>query len=369
MTWLDDMSVSANYIKARAGRSDEIKARERWTGTHRGTAVRVITLSNCERMTASNHGPWSSFGQGTKKGTTIYSNVETFSHKTVMLQTISPSASFKRWHDTHPTNDTSRNPSMSLRTQPPRGPAGTIPASSPVLVREQGCARWFSKHEQILTRTHSLARTAVRRKRPSPPPSLPFPDTILTQSALFSFLLTSLDSVAAFAATLVDRYQVDMLFNNAGFVTVPHTPVNEYGLEHAFTSMHLGPFLLTERLLAARPRLRVINASSGTHHMCAIPWALPPALRRWIVAGYGPGCVDEDYLTDGVREETSAGAYFQAKAANVLHAVELPRRHPDATAAALDLGWVGTAIQPWMRGSVVSVALVCTRADRLSIRS
>lgn len=179
--------------------------------------------------------------------------------------------------------------------------------------------------------------------------------------------LSSLDSVAAFAATLVDRYQVDMLFNNAGFVTVPHTPVNEYGLEHAFTSMHLGPFLLTERLLAARPRLRVINASSGTHHMCAIPWALPPALRRWIVAGYGPGCVDEEYLTDGVREETSAGAYFQSKAANVLHAVELPRRHPDATAAALDLGWVGTAIQPWMRGSVAPADLGWMRSVDVGI--
>lgn len=173
---------------------------------------------------------------------------------------------------------------------------------------------------------------------------------------LFSLLSpTSLDSVAAFAARLVDVGKVDILFNNAGFVPVPGTPVNGLGLEYSFAAMHLGPFLLTERLLAANPRLRVVNTSSGTHHTCAMPWWLPPAVLKCFPVSYRPGCVDGEYLRQGVRAATGDTGYIHAKTANVMHAVELPRRHPGAVAVAIDLGWVETSIQPWMGRTVVSV--------------
>ena len=50
--------------------------------------------------------------------------------------------------------------------------------------------------------------------------------------------------------------------------------------------------------------------------------------------------------------------YYQAKLANMMHAVALPGHHPRATAVAIDLGWVGTNIQSWMEGILVSVCFV-----------
>lgn len=176
--------------------------------------------------------------------------------------------------------------------------------------------------------------------------------------------------------------EVDVLFNNAGYVPNPHEPVNKYGLDPSFTSMHLSHFYLAEELIRSNPKLRVVNTSSGTHHICAIPFAMvPPVLYRAIPSGVrrkllpqNPGCIDDDYLTNGIRSETTASAYIEAKLANVMHVAELPRRHPGITAIAIDLGWVGTSIQSfmtgtltptnlgWMRSATVGVAPVLVRA-------
>jgi len=162
--------------------------------------------------------------------------------------------------------------------------------------------------------------------------------------------LSSFESVESFASLLLadDRGTtnvVDVLFNNAGYAPREGEPVNAVGLESSFASMHLGHFYLTELLLRENPRMRVVNTSSGTHHMCAM---LSLRGSRW--RGGEPGCIDDAFFRNGVRSPSDGLAYIRAKLANAMHAVELPRRHPGATAIAIDLGWVGTSIQPFMRG-------------------
>jgi hypothetical protein len=123
------------------------------------------------------------------------------------------------------------------------------------------------------------------------------------------------------------------------------------GLDPSFTSMHLSHFLLTEELLRKNPSMRVVNTSSGTHHICAMPFAFfPMSLLDKFPPEHHPGCLDELFLANKIRTETDSTAYIQAKIANVMHVVEIPRHHKQSTAVAIDLGWVGTNIQPFMGG-------------------
>lgn len=177
-----------------------------------------------------------------------------------------------------------------------------------------------------------------------------------TQGSVTPMLLdlSNFDSVETFASQLKGRH-IGTLFNNAGYVPTAGLPVNSYGLDPSFTSMHLSHFYLTELLLRENPTMRVINTSSGTHHLCALPFAYIP---QWIRENYltlpqSCGCITEEFLQSGIRSETDDAAYIQAKLANVMHAVEIPRRHPNAAlSVAIDLGWVGTMIQPFMRDTV-----------------
>lgn len=175
--------------------------------------------------------------------------------------------------------------------------------------------------------------------------------------------LSNLDSVQTFASQLKGR-KIDILFNNAGFVPTAGTPVNSYGLDPSFTSMHLSHFYLTELLLTENPTMRVINTSSGTHHLCALPFAYLPqsilqSTNKFISFPQSHGCITEEYLQSGIRTETDEAAYIQAKLANVMHAVEIPRRHPRASmSVAIDLGWVGTTIQSFMVDTIF-VSRVC----------
>jgi len=165
--------------------------------------------------------------------------------------------------------------------------------------------------------------------------------------------LANLDSVKSFASQLEDR-KVDILFNNAGYSPESNIPVNSYGLDPSFTSMHLAHFFLTEQIAAKNPKLRVVTTSSETHHMCAIPFAyvpsfilhnLPSKIRSELLP-QRPGCIDEEYLHTGIGSATDGAAYFQAKIANVMHSLEIPKHHPGVTSIAIDLGWVGTNIIP-----------------------
>ena len=177
--------------------------------------------------------------------------------------------------------------------------------------------------------------------------------------------LSNFDSVKQAAKQLMNQ-NIDVLYNNAGFVPDQGMPVNEYSLDPSFTSMHLSHYLLTELLLQANPTLRVVNTSSGTHHICAIPFAyLPESLHHRIE--HNPGCVDENFIQYGIRTPTDSGAYIQAKVANVMHAVSIPLNHPHATSVAIDLGWVGTSIQPWMRLSVSPTSMKLMRNSQIGV--
>lgn len=61
-------------------------------------------------------------------------------------------------------------------------------------------------------------------------------------------------------------------------------------------------------------------------------------------------------------------AYIQSKLANVMHASSFPSRHPGASAFAVDLGWVGTSIMPFMRGSVNPAGLGMMRTAGVGVR-
>ncbi len=171
--------------------------------------------------------------------------------------------------------------------------------------------------------------------------------------------LSNFDSVKRAAAEL-SRQKIDALYNNAGFAPDLGIPVNEYSLDPSFTSMHLSHYLLTELLLQANPSMRVVNTSSGTHHVCAIPFAYFPKNLMHLVE-WNPGCVDEQFLQQGIHTPTDSGAYFQAKIANVMHAVSIPHNHPQATSVAIDLGWVGTSIQPWMKFKISPTSMKLMR--------
>ena len=176
--------------------------------------------------------------------------------------------------------------------------------------------------------------------------------------------IADLDSVKTFVSSYLEGKQVDFLFNNAGYVPVEKVPVNKYGLDTAFSEMHLAHFYLTELLLKENPKMRVINTSSAAHNVCALDWMTPSTSA---VKSH-PGCLDEEYLRSGIRSETDDAAYMQAKMANMMHAVEIPHHHPQATAAAIELGWVGTSIAPFMTMKVSPESLLLMRGARVGVQ-
>lgn len=179
--------------------------------------------------------------------------------------------------------------------------------------------------------------------------------------------LADFTSVQSFIAQL-QGVKIDALFNNAGYAPESQTPVNQYGLDPSFTSMHLSHFFLTEELLKSNPKLRVVNTSSGTHYLCAIPFTLLPS---WLLEKFpvdqSPGCVDEHFLNHGVYQETDSAAYINAKIANVMHVVEMTSHHEYATPVAIDLGWVGTNIQSFMEGRLTPTNLGWMRSVQVGV--
>ncbi len=124
-------------------------------------------------------------------------------------------------------------------------------------------------------------------------------------------LLTEAERAAREIAALTDR--VDLLINNAGGMAKEKVITAE-GLEENFAGNHLGPFLLTSRLLpllrraasqAARGSVRIINTSSDASEMIqGLPWDDLQSLEN-----YTPGA-----------------AYCNSKLANVLFARGLAKR-------------------------------------------
>jgi NAD(P)-dependent dehydrogenase (short-subunit alcohol dehydrogenase family) len=159
--------------------------------------------------------------------------------------------------------------------------------------------------------------------------------------------LASQRSVASAAARIAAAHgQIDLLINNAGVMNIPDLHLTEDGFEMQFAANYLGHFALTTALLPrilAAPQPRIVNLSSGTHHM---------------------GQIDFGNLA-GQRRYSGFGAYAQSKLAMLVFALELHRR-------AVASGWtlVATAAHPgWAATSLLTTGPGFGRArPRLSDR-
>jgi len=124
--------------------------------------------------------------------------------------------------------------------------------------------------------------------------------------------LADLDSVAACAKEVLDRFErIDVLINNAGLQLKERTHTKQ-GFETTFGVNHLGHFLLTDLLLdriRASAPARIVNLSSVGHNFArsGLPF---------------------DDLQHDVTRYTANGAYCESKLANILFTRELARRLP-----------------------------------------
>lgn len=142
--------------------------------------------------------------------------------------------------------------------------------------------------------------------------------------------LARLESVREGAAQLLDQApSLDVLMNNAGVMFTPFGRTAD-GFETQIGVCHLGHFALTEALVPA------LAAGAAAHG----------SARVVVLASAGHKMADLD-LTDlnwETRPYDKFAAYGAAKTANVLHAREFARRHPDSgiTALAVHPGTVAT---------------------------
>ncbi|RLN48842.1 hypothetical protein BBJ28_00003127 [Nothophytophthora sp. Chile5] len=119
--------------------------------------------------------------------------------------------------------------------------------------------------------------------------------------------LSEPQSIRDFAQTFRDRYDhLDLLINNAG-VAVPPQCHTASGVESHFAINYLGHFYLTslqmDLLRCSRTQARIVNVTSGLHHIAAV-----------------------DFQTMGRTPGGSMRDYAESKMANVLFTHELQRR-------------------------------------------
>ena len=127
----------------------------------------------------------------------------------------------------------------------------------------------------------------------------------LTGLDLIDLDLADLNSVAAAATTVEQRYgHLDLLLNNAGVMAPPYRK-SQQGHELQFAVNHLGHMALTQKLLPLlRSGGRVVTVTSGAQYFGRIRW---------------------DDLAWQQRYERYS-AYGQSKLANVMFALELDAR-------------------------------------------
>jgi NAD(P)-dependent dehydrogenase (short-subunit alcohol dehydrogenase family) len=149
--------------------------------------------------------------------------------------------------------------------------------------------------------------------------------------ALLSLDLGDLDSVRRCAdAFLSTGEPLHVLINNAGLAGAHGMTAS--GFEIAFGTNHVGPFLLTSRLLdrlRSSAPARIVNVASVAHYNA-------------------PG-IDWEAIRKRTRSFTGMREYSTSKLANVLHAQELGRRLDGAgvTTYALHPGTIASDI--WRR--------------------
>jgi len=160
-------------------------------------------------------------------------------------------------------------------------------------------------------------------------------EVVVLESALD---MASQQSIQQYAGE-VTRYlgrSPDILINNAGFNPLPTDRPTVDGFESGFGSMHLGHFVLTKLLAdyadGKGQHVHVVNVASGLHGIC-----------------FFLDCFPDEWWSKGIQQGFYFASYPRAKFANVLHAWALPAHYENVTAASVDLGWVATGIQSWMK--------------------
>ncbi|TRM62001.1 hypothetical protein BD626DRAFT_65674 [Schizophyllum amplum] len=176
------------------------------------------------------------------------------------------------------------------------------------------------------------------------------------QLAPFIADLGDLKQVAGAADELLKKEsRLDILVNNAALLARP-LDKNDYGISVSMTTNHLGPFLLTTKLLpllkdaaeqsAEVPRVVFVAAGS-------IKW-LPPTVRFRSVDDLNADMGGPDgFMPNFTR-------YSLSKLANVLTAKELQRRAPFLTALAVHPGEVvttGTRVMMEVSGGAPALAM------------
>ncbi|KAM0518395.1 hypothetical protein ACHAPE_004158 [Trichoderma viride] len=141
--------------------------------------------------------------------------------------------------------------------------------------------------------------------------------------------LSNLASVAAAADTLnqsTDR--IDLLFLNAGIMNLPPGKTDD-GFDIQFGTNHVGHFLLTTRLLPLlKQTVTKYNADVRILSISSMASMAAPALDT---------IISEDLWKKG-----GWTSYASSKAANILFAAELARRHPEITAVSAHPGLIKT---------------------------
>jgi NAD(P)-dependent dehydrogenase (short-subunit alcohol dehydrogenase family) len=159
--------------------------------------------------------------------------------------------------------------------------------------------------------------------------------------------LASLDSVREAADSVRRDYpRIGLLINNAGMVSTRHrTSVD--GFELTFATNHLGPFLLTARLLNHLDKTaRIVMVASRIHYK---------------------GHLDLDAVTNALAPYRPTAAYARSKLANVMHTFALARRMA-ATGISVNClhpGVVATNLLPrWLRVVKPLITQVMFDAER-----
>ncbi|KAM0250500.1 hypothetical protein ACHAQJ_008623 [Trichoderma viride] len=141
--------------------------------------------------------------------------------------------------------------------------------------------------------------------------------------------LSNLASVAAAADTLVQSTdRIDLLFLNAGIMNLPPGKTDD-GFDIQLGTNHVGHFLLTKRLLPvlkqtaakADSDVRILSVSSAANMNS-------PSF--------------DGIISEGLWKKGGWTSYGASKAANILFAAELAKRHPEITSVSLHPGMIKT---------------------------
>ncbi|KAL6831129.1 hypothetical protein J3E69DRAFT_379074 [Trichoderma sp. SZMC 28015] len=158
-------------------------------------------------------------------------------------------------------------------------------------------------------------------------------NSTLSKPADIEFVKLNLSNLASAAAAAEDiarsTDRIDLLFLNAGIMNQPPGKTDD-GLDLQLGTNHVGHFLFTKKLLPVlkqtvtkyNPDVRVVSTASNGH-------TFAPAFETMV-------------STEKLSAQGQWTSYGASKAANILFAAELAKRHPELTSVSLHPGMIQT---------------------------